>query len=202
MATSDEPVCVISGWVRSGTSMLMQALEAGGMRARYRTVPGWRDEDPTDLGLRELPIDEMRRADFPRGYEGCLIKWLGHGPETLKPELGIEVRSVFMMRDPEEIRDSWMRRFGSRHPERREAYEHAFDPALIAAQRAAAYKAQQDHPMIAVASFWYEEVRKFPLVSLGEIAEFYGYPLDLEAAAATILPLGETPVHETSTLRG
>lgn len=92
-----KPVYVIGGFMRSGTSMMMRALEAGGMEACYRKS---RDQmkaryaddqyDPNAGGLYELERRDYRRPDFPIGYEGKLIKCLQRGPRsrTMLPPAG------------------------------------------------------------------------------------------------------------------
>ena len=98
---------IVSGFMRSGTSMMMRALESGGMDACYR---GSRDdliEKHSDEhyspnpALYELERKDYRDPNFPDGYEGKLIKCLAPGMFRLK--VG-EYRIIFMRRDYEEIR--------------------------------------------------------------------------------------------------
>ncbi len=113
----NEPVYVVSGFMRSGTSMMMKALEAGGMEAVYKQS---RDEmknrfadesyDPNIGGLYELERQDYLKPDFPKGYEGKLIKALRGGPGRMQVMPAILV--LWMKRDPEEIRQSYMAFFG------------------------------------------------------------------------------------------
>lgn len=117
LPSSNEPVYVVSGFMRSGTSMMMKALEAGGMTAVYRQS---RDEmknrfadehyDPNIGGLYELKRQDYLKPDFPRGYEGKLIKALRGGPGRMQVMPSILV--LWMTRDAEEIRQSYMAFFG------------------------------------------------------------------------------------------
>lgn len=104
---------VVSGFMRTGTSMMMKALEAGGINTSYKQS---RDEmkdrygddhyDPNIGGLYELERNDYRKPDFPRPYDGKLIKGLnGCIPNMNVMPNGISV--VFMRRDPEEIRQSY-----------------------------------------------------------------------------------------------
>jgi len=56
---------IISGYMRSGTSMLMRCLVAGGMQAAY---------DEECERPYELCPEKIRQISFPRDYEGCLLK--------------------------------------------------------------------------------------------------------------------------------
>lgn len=118
LPSSNEPVYVVSGFMRSGTSMMMKALEAGGMTAVYRQS---RDEmknryaddqyDPNFGGLYELERQDYLKPDFPKGYEGKLIKALRSGPGRMSV-MDEGIRVLWMTRDPEEIRQSYMAFFG------------------------------------------------------------------------------------------
>lgn len=111
-------VFVVGGYMRSGTSMMMKALEAGGMDARYRASREemrlhYADEhyDPNIGGLYELERSDYLKSDFPRGYEGKLIKALRLGVAQMNVMPG-GIRVLFMRRDAEEIRQSYMAFFG------------------------------------------------------------------------------------------
>lgn len=110
----DKTVYVVSGFMRTGTSMMMKALEAGGMDVCYKQS---RDEmkdkfadksyDPNVGGLYELEREDYQKLDFPVGYQGKLIKALAMGVPRMLP-MNDGIRVVFMRRDPEEIRQSFM----------------------------------------------------------------------------------------------
>ena len=77
-------IYVVSGFMRTGTSMMMKALEAGGMDASYKQSRDvmkdhYADEyyNPNIGGLYELEKQDYQKWDFPRDYEGKLIKALG-----------------------------------------------------------------------------------------------------------------------------
>lgn len=111
-------IYVVSGYMRCGTSMMMRALEAGGLEACYRQS---REEmrkrhadehyDPNVGGLYELEREDYQRPDFPLNYDGKLIKMLFGGIARVQPTKGMRV--VFMRRDPEEIRQSYEAFFGT-----------------------------------------------------------------------------------------
>lgn len=104
---------VVSGFMRTGTSMMMKALESGGLEACYNNS---RDEyrkrfadefyDPNEGGLYELDRSEYRKLNFPEDYEGKLIKGLKNCIPLMNP-MPNGIRAVFMLRDKEEIRQSY-----------------------------------------------------------------------------------------------
>ena len=84
---------MVTGFTRSGTSMMMNCLIAGGMDAeyvesyeglKYKTVDGYHGNPQ---GYRELEESEVKRPDFPECYAGKLIKmpnywWMRQEAET------------------------------------------------------------------------------------------------------------------------
>ena len=109
---------VVSGFMRTGTSMMMRALEAGGLEASYKADRDKMKNHFSDAhydanigGLYELERQDYKDPNFPRSYEGKLIKALNIGvPRMVVMPKGIRV--VFMRRDKEEIRQSYDAFFG------------------------------------------------------------------------------------------
>jgi len=126
----DKTLYVVSGFMRTGTSMMMKALEAGGLEAVYQQS---RDEmkqrfadefyDPNIGGLYELERKDYLQPEFPRQYEGKLIKVLNMEyaqPNGVVKSMVImphDIRVVFMTRDSEEIRQSYDAFFNQQLPE-------------------------------------------------------------------------------------
>ena len=114
----DKTVYVVSGFMRTGTSMMMRALESGGMTACYRQS---RDEmrlrfadehyDPNIGGLYELAPKDYQDKNFPEPYKGKLIKGLNFCVPRMKV-MPDGIRVVLMLRDKEEIRQSYDAFFG------------------------------------------------------------------------------------------
>lgn len=114
-------IYIVSGYMRSGTSMMMRALEAGGMTASFSRERDkmlekrWGEPDksntrysPNPNGYYELKSEDYTAVGFPFEYEGKLIKCLW-GLITILP-VG-EYRVIFMRRPTEEIRASHMAAF-------------------------------------------------------------------------------------------
>jgi hypothetical protein len=107
---------IVSGFMRSGTSMMMQALEAGGMQAVYSPKRDqemnarWGQPDylPND-SYYELDGEDYLRGDLGARYDGKLIKCLWGGILRLPPG---DYRVVFMRRPAAEIRVSLLAFFG------------------------------------------------------------------------------------------
>lgn len=102
---------IVSGFMRSGTSMMMQCLTSGGLTPAYsdqrEEMQSFGDEyyKPNKGGFFEVSLSEYREIGFPLNYQGKLIKIMSWGLDgmTVNPD---GYRIVFMLRDPEEIRQS------------------------------------------------------------------------------------------------
>lgn len=107
----DDTTYIVSGYMRTGTSMMMKALEAGGLEAKYdpnRSNLNKRHGDefytPNIGGYYELNRKDYLTYGFPRGYEGKLIKVMGRGVWSM---VAGNYKIVYMQRDYEEIRQSY-----------------------------------------------------------------------------------------------
>lgn len=117
----DEPVYIVSGYMRSGTSMMMKVLEGAGMSARYNREKdavleakyGREDYHPNPEGFFELGRREFDDPGFPGIFAGELIKVLHWRLEGLPSH---PYRIVFMVRDPKEIEVSYLKMFRRRPP--------------------------------------------------------------------------------------
>jgi len=109
-------IYIVSGFMRSGTSCMMQCLAAGGLSPAYsekRENMNKRFGDnsylPNKGGFYEIAIKEYSEPEFPIKYEGKLIKVMSFGMNNLSVH---EYKIVFLKRDPEEIRQSYEGFFG------------------------------------------------------------------------------------------
>ena len=106
--------------MRTGTSMMMRALEAGGLQAVYderrnnlNDKFGDKFYKPNDNGFYELSRNQYRKSGFPRMYRGKLIKFLSGGITRI---VAGNYLIVFMLRDPEEVRQSYLAFFDKQSP--------------------------------------------------------------------------------------
>lgn len=180
----DKTLYVVSGFMRTGTSMMMRALEAGGLEAKYaqsRDIMKNRfadaHYDPNVGGLYELAPHEYREWGFPRRHAGTLIKALTMGiPKMAMMPDGI--RAVLMRRDTEEIRQSYLAFFNKRLAN----VDH-----LDRNMEDIIERIENRKDVLSLDVFWYRELLKNPL-SYFEILASAGWPIDPVAAAATVDP--------------
>lgn len=102
-------IYVVSGTVRSGTSMMMQALIKGGMNAAYDNTYTRRNKVingyiPNKNGYYELDYEPRQQKGFPAMYEGKLVKLLLHRVHELQsmPD-DVIFKTIMMRRDLKEI---------------------------------------------------------------------------------------------------
>ena len=171
-------ISIVSGFMRTGTSMMMRALEAGGMEPVYaarrdqKMNDRWGDElySPNQGGLYELDRASYQHPDFPGPrFDGKLIKLLVGGMFRLKAG---DYRVVFMTRDPEEIRQSHEAFFG-----------RPFDTAQYwqIMNRCTGILEQRRDVNLTV--FRYEDVVANPLPAFTQLTAA-GWPIDATVAAA------------------
>src|SRR5574339_350366 len=101
--------------MRSGTSMMTEALGAGGLKIAYGEKReafcqglGTSGYKPNDQFF-ELDAGELYSPDFPHKYDGKLIKVLWHSLIRVPPFC---YRVIFMRRPRPEIEDSCKATFG------------------------------------------------------------------------------------------
>lgn len=177
-------IYIVSGFMRCGTSMMMQALEAGGMDAAYckdraaRMNSKWGSQDsyhsyvPNDE-YYELNIEDYKTPDFPDAYEGRLIKCLWGGLLLLKP--GHEYRIIFMRRPSREIQTSLVAFFGKPHSQCQDVYFTQRMERVIKVCR-------DRRSFVSVDEIWYPDVVSEPLKIFKQLAAS-GWPIDPEKAA-------------------
>ena len=130
-----KPVYIVSGYMRSGTSMMMKALIQGGMTGRYSTEKDrildrrYQETDyhPNPEGFYELGPKDFESPLFPENYRGCLIKALHWRLKALPP---FDYKVVFMLRNPKEIEVSYLKMFRHRPPFVLEKYEAFIEETL------------------------------------------------------------------------
>lgn len=115
------PVYVVSGFPRSGTSMMMRCLEAGGLpcvysphgdanRNRNTLIPGYQ---PNPHGFYEdAPTHDP--AAWP-AFAGRAVKVVRDALDLIPA--GVRCKVVYMTRDPAEIRRSYYGILSGPHPE-------------------------------------------------------------------------------------
>jgi hypothetical protein len=175
---------MVSGYMRSGTSMMMKALAQSGMTARFNTdkdriLTGkyqHPDYHPNPEGFFELGPKEFDAPDFPAIYRGQLIKALHWRLPSLPP---FRYRVVFMLRHPEEIEVSYLKMFRRRPPFVLKTYDSFIEKTF------ARLEARGD---MTVTPVWHHDMIQHPLATL-ERLKTEGFPLtDPRAGARAVNP--------------
>lgn len=107
------PTYIVTGFMRSGTSMMMRAAYEGMGRVVEMVTSDERREKlnsgetiPNHEYL-EPRLEDFETPEFPRFHEGKLLKCLMAGMHPLWPMRG-GIHVVQMWRDPSLIRESWL----------------------------------------------------------------------------------------------
>ena len=167
--------------------MMMNCLSHAGLEAAYdlersnRMNSRWGDNSykPNASGFFELSRQDIRRGDFPRQYDGKLIKCLIGGLERLAP-LKDGYRIVLMRRDPEEIKQSYDAFFG-RVGRAVEWFADNLD-SLIEKETE---RLLNRRDVLCVDCFNYRSVVEDPVKHFWILAS-HGWPIDPEVAASRV----------------
>ncbi|HYM77704.1 MAG TPA: sulfotransferase family protein [Candidatus Dormibacteraeota bacterium] len=171
-------ITIVSGLPRSGTSLMMQMLVAGGMTP---LSDGERAADPDNPRgylewerIKQLPNDPSCVAEA----EGKVVKVISR--LLLSLPSGHEYRVIFMQRPLPEVlasQDQMLRRRGT--------YKEGADPAVIGAafekHLREVYAWLDSKPYVKALRVPYHEVLSAPKEMGQKISDFLGTPLNLDA---------------------
>jgi hypothetical protein len=171
-------IAIVSGLPRSGTSLMMQMLDAGGLPV---LSDGERKADTDNPKgylewecIKQLPKNPSLIAEA----EGKVVKVISQ--LILSLPAGHEYRIVFMQRPLPEVlksQDEMLRRRGNTDSSAgTSAIEEAFQRHLIEVNKWLAGK-----PNVQVSRVHYHRVLREPKAVAEEIAAFLQVPLDIEA---------------------
>lgn len=181
-----EPIVVVSGLPRSGTSMMMQMLAAGGMDP---VTDGLRspDKDNPEGYLEYQPVKDLEHATDKRWLHdarGRAVKIIAFLLEHLPGTHNYKV--IFMNRKLDEILVSQSRML-SRLGET-DDIDDARMRQLYIDHLARARTMLSHRPQFEVHHVRYPEVIEDPRGNAREVSRFLGRGLDLEAMAAVVRP--------------
>lgn len=194
---------VVTGFARSGTSMMIEALEVAGMEAHYSREQGvllvcqecghaphtggpcpfavtgctCRISTPERDPERhyEATREEMEDPAFPCNQDGAIVKaWPS---QILKAECPI--RAIWMHRTSGEIYASYKRAFGS---------PPWLSPERLKALQRQRWRELQAQPNVDLIYLPYPFVVARPGMAFKMVSTFLGLSLDIEAAAAVVDP--------------
>jgi len=179
-----EPVIIVSGLPRSGTSMLMNMLAAGGIEVLQ---DGERAADPDNpLGYFELErvkhLDQSEDKSWLADARGRALKVISHLLKELPS--GNAYNVLFVRRDLGEViasQNAMLSRRGETNPiadaRARELYRRHLVNVRVLARR------RPDFRMIEIE---YEEVIAEPWAAAARISSFLDRPLNLEQMAGIV----------------
>lgn len=177
----EDTVYIVSGFMRTGTSMMMKCLEAGGLEAvsresRDKFKEEYKDEfyDPNEGGLYEIELKDFNDHKFPAQFKGKLIKLLNAG--VAKVNVMPKIKVVFMRRDPEEIRQSYEAFFGDVGNLKIENIKNAIETNL------ALLRNRKDTDIV---ELWYRDVVENPKKYF-EILKESGWPIDVDKCVSVV----------------
>jgi hypothetical protein len=181
-----EPIVVVSGLPRSGTSMLMKMLDAGGLPV---VTDGQRTADEDNPKgyfeaerIKRLAQDGDRR--WLAGARGKAIKVISYLLRSLPSQFNYRV--VFIRRDIEEVlasQNKMLARRGEKDDTPPERMRELFEKDVSRAQDILAHE-----PQFETLEVQYTAILARPLEEARRIAGFVGSGLDVEAMAAAVDP--------------
>lgn len=172
-------IVVVSGLPRSGTSLLMQMLKAGGLPVLSDGLRVADEDNPRGYFEWEPAKRLTREPELIRMAEGKAVKIVSSLLWALPP--GYEYRVLYMERPLAEVAASqvaMIRRHGGAAPLEGEALVRA-----LAAHQQQVLALVRQIPGVALCTVRYHDVLADPFQQARRIANFLGMPLDCEAMA-------------------
>jgi sulfotransferase family protein len=181
-----EPIVVVSGLPRSGTSMLMKMLDAGGLSVMTDGQRTADEDNPKGYfeveRIKGLAKDSDRR--WLAGARGKGIKVISYLLRSLPAQYNYRV--VFIRRDIEEVlasQNKMLARRGEKDDTPPERMREVFAKDVSRAQEMLARE-----PQFETLEVQYSAILAHPLEEARRIAGFVGGGLDVEAMATAVDP--------------
>lgn len=177
------PIVVVSGLPRSGTSMAMKMLEAGGLRVVTDGLRTADEDNPKGYYEDERVKDLHQTADkaWLRAARGKAIKVISFLLKSLPPDHNYKV--LFVHRDLREIVASQNKMLARRG----EANDTPDEKALsLLEEQVRDARFFWRRPQFEVLELHYKETLASPRPQALRIAEFLGLPMDVEKMAAVV----------------
>jgi len=185
-AQDSEPITIVSGLPRSGTSMMMRMLEAGGVSPLTDHVRKPDEDNP--LGYYELEAVKQTKKDASWLQQACgkAVKMVYRLLYDLPPDH--RYRVVFMRRKLEEViasQDLMLSRRGRRADTlSRDRLRGLFEEQLHEFER---WVARQ--PNFQILDVSYNDVLADPRAAAQAVNQFLGGALDVEGMVKVVEPL-------------
>jgi len=179
-----KPVVIVSGLPRSGTSMAMKMLEAGGMELVVDNIRTADEDNPKGYYEDERVKDlaEMTEKGWLKGARGKVIKVVSSLLNYLPESNAYKV--VFMRRNLHEVLASQTKMLV-----RREEESHSEDENLMAMYESHLEKVTfqlRFRPYFQALYLNYADVVKDPSTEARRVADFVGSGLDVDRMAGAV----------------
>lgn len=180
-------VFVVSGLPRSGTSMAMQMLRAGGIPILTDGLREADEDNPRGYYEYETVKKMFRDANWIGEARGKAVKIVA--PLVCALPAGFHYRVLLIERDLDEVLDSQARMIVRRgeavpdSPERRERLTHEYARVIEQTKRALSSRRG-----VELLSLRYEEIVRDPMEAARQIGFFAGGGLDVERMAEAVDP--------------
>lgn len=181
-----EPIVVVSGLPRSGTSMAMKMLEAGGVEVVTDGARTADEDNPKGYYEDDRVLDLAKEVDksWLRQSRGRAVKIISYLLRHLPADNNYKV--VFMRREITEVLASQTKMLARRGEE-----QGAADDSMREFFETDLWKANyhiKRSPHIEALHLHYREVLAEPITQAERIAEFVGREMDIEAMASIVDP--------------
>ncbi len=177
---------VVSGFPRSGTSMMMRALVEGGVRPFYSNAleKELQDSNPgaNKYGFYEVGEEMYMRFQFTAALpSNCCVKIMARGLPILSPGKHWDV--IYMRRTPSEIKESYEKAFPN------DLFEKHFRdwPNHYWALMEPIKHLMEMRPDVNIVELWYGDVIKNPQKEFSKLVAS-GMEFDLMKACDTVDP--------------
>jgi argonaute-like protein implicated in RNA metabolism and viral defense len=178
-------IAIVSGLPRSGTSMLMKMLEAGGMQVLTDNVREADKDNPKGYYEFEKVKQIDRDKSWLQDAEGKVVKMVSQLLEHLPPDYAYKV--VFMRRRMEEILASQRKMLIRRG----EPSDKVSDEQMAALFRKHLKRLEtwlDEQPNFEVIHVSYNEVLVNPVEQARRVSQFFDGALDVESMVNVIDP--------------
>lgn len=178
-------ITIVSGFPRSGTSMMMQCLKAGGVQVvfdRYRERLNLAPYVPNKHGFYEVGSDVYMQLGFAATLpDNIAVKIQILGLPTLSP--GSQYKIIFMRRDPVEIKSSYQAAFPKDDfDEIYGDWPNRYWRALESIKGIMAMRRD-----VEILELWFDKVIENPKQTMEQVKAF-GVPINIKQAAKQIDP--------------
>ena len=180
------PIVVVSGLPRSGTSMAMKMLEAGGLPIVQDGVRSADEDNPKGYYELERVKDLALETDWSwlTDSRGRGIKIVSYLLKELPGHLNYKV--IFIRRDLREVLASQAKMLGRRGEESETEDQRMME--LFESDLWKIHYLMRNRPQFEALTLNYTEVLATPLEKARQIRDFLGFELDVEKMAGVVDP--------------